>query len=61
MDAKLVEAIVKGGVAVILSVGMIVILYAVVKDDAEQDRFLRDQMERQTDALEELVRIYSGQ
>lgn len=58
---ELIESIVKGGVAVILSVGIIVILYTVVKDDDTEQQFLRDQMSRQTEALERLVKIYSGE
>jgi len=60
MDPKLVDAIVKGGVAVVLSFGMILILYTVVKDKADEKAFLREHMSRQTDALEKLVAIYSG-
>lgn len=68
MDLKLVEAIVKGGIGTILSVGMIVILYTVVKDDEAQNQFLRDQMQSQTvimeqqkEAFERLVKIYAGE
>lgn len=60
MNKETIEALSKAGVAVILSIGMILILYTVVKDDAEEKTFLRDHMTRQTEALEELVEIYSG-
>lgn len=60
MTVELIREIVKGGVSVILSCGIVVILYTAIKDDAEQNSFLRAHMERQTVALETLVRIYSG-
>ena len=60
MDTELIREIVKGGVAIILSCGVLWIFYTVVKDDVEQQQFLRDHMTRQTQALEKLVRIYAG-
>jgi hypothetical protein len=60
MDSELVKEIVKGGVAVILSVGLVGILYEAVRGDkAEMTRQL-DLASRQTVALEQLVQIYSG-
>jgi hypothetical protein len=60
MDKGLIQEIVKGGVSVILSVGIIVILYQAIVGDGTQSQFLQDHMARQTVALETLVKIYSG-
>jgi len=68
ISTSTIDALVKGGVAVILSVGICVILYEAVKGDKEERRIMADAMrqqldlaERQTKALEELVKIYSGE
>ena len=56
MTPELLREIAKGGVAVILSCGLLAILWKFV--DSLTD--LVSLMERQTEALEMLVRIYSG-
>jgi len=61
-DAKieLVEAIVKGGVSVILSVGLLVLFGLNAWIMKEQTEIMRQNMVRQTMALEQISRIYSG-
>ena len=60
MDIELLKEIVKGGVAIILSVGILFIFWTVVKDDAEEQQFLREHMTRQTEAFERIAKIYAG-
>tara|TARA_R110000772_G_scaffold77138_6_gene166205 strand:+ start:926 stop:1135 length:210 start_codon:yes stop_codon:yes gene_type:complete len=67
MRIELVEAIVKGGVAMVLSIGLTFILYEAIKGDKEERRIMAETMrqqldlaERQTQALETLVKVYSG-
>lgn len=61
MDPRLLQEVIKGGVSVILSIGIIWILHLAIVGDGEDRRFLQDHMARQTDALERLVRIYAGE
>jgi len=60
MNVELVKEIGKLGIATILAIGVMFILYTVVKDDEQEQLFLRDHMTRQTEALERLVQIYAG-
>lgn len=53
---KLIDTIVKGGVSVILSIGLLAILGAHVYIQFEQIKV----MARQTAALEEIARTYAG-
>lgn len=57
---QLIQEVVKGGVAFVLSIGLCFILYAAVAGDKEERRFLNDHMARQTAALEVLADVYSG-
>lgn len=61
ITSELVQEVVNGGVAVILSVGLIVILYTAIAESASERHFLNQHMERQTTAIEKLVKIYWGQ
>ena len=60
MNLDLAKEIVKGGIAMVLSVGIVLILYVAIKDDESEKQFRNQHLERQTTALETLVRIYSG-
>lgn len=61
MNPEIIREIIKGGIGMVLAVGLIVILYKAVADDKAADRFLHEHMARQTAALEELVATYTGQ
>ena len=56
MNPELLKEAFKGGIGMVLAVGLLVILWKFV--DSLTD--LVSLMERQTEALEMLVRIYSG-
>lgn len=57
---ELIEAIVKGGVSVILSIGLLVLFGLNAYIMHEQTEIMRQNMARQTRALEEISKIYSG-
>ena len=61
-DAKvrLIEAIVKGGVSVILSIGLLGILGVNTYLTSRQIDLLEEWQSRQTQALEQIARTYSG-
>lgn len=60
-DREVIQELGKLGLGTIALLGTMIILYTVVKDDAAEEEFLREHMLRQTEAMERLVQIYSGE
>ena len=57
---QLIEAIVKGGVAVILSIGLLVLFGINAYLQTRQLELMEEQQRRQTEALEDIARTYAG-
>lgn len=58
---RLIDAIVKGGVSVILSVGLLALFGVNSYMQIQQLDIMRTNMERQTKALEQIAKTYSGE
>ena len=52
VDGKLVDSVAKAGVSIVLAVGMMFILWQVVRDNGETRRMFIEHNERQTEAFE---------
>lgn len=57
---KFLDSIVKGGVAIILSIGLLVLFGVNAYIQMQQLDIMRANLDRQTRALEDIARIYSG-
>ena len=60
MNPELVDKIGRLSIGTIAVCGLIWVLHTAIDGDASEKQFLQDHMSRQTAALEQLVRVYTG-